>query len=307
VNHYLIAFGNATRYNNHILLGKHNNEVSDMSMRKRVLPMGWYPGTADECKRDIEGFLRGFTRPEGLWIGGVAPHAGWFFSGKAATRVVSTLASSASVDRVVVYGGHLQGGSDPIAYLEGWWETPFGPHPMDAEFAAELVAKGNAVAASRLFNDNTVEILMPLVRHFFPDTPVIAVHSPAWLGAVELGKKVSGLLKEKDLSAIYLGSADLTHYGPNYGFVPRGSGPSAVSWVKEENDKSLIDRALAMDSEGVLRDARNRHNTCSAGPIASVIAGVAEAGVRQGRLLEYYTSHDVMPDSSFVGYAAIIY
>ncbi len=278
-----------------------------MSMRKRALPRGWYPGTADECNREIDGYLQGFTPAEGTWHGGIVPHAGWYFSGRAAAKVISTLASSARADRVVLYGGHLQGASDPVMYTEDWWETPFGPQPMDGQTAGVLVSQRKAVAASRMFNDNTVEIQVPLIRRFFPDVPLIAVHAPSSMTAVNLALAVAEALAAKGLTAVYIGSADLTHYGPNYGFAPKGTGHAAVQWVKEENDRSLIDQALAMDSEGLLTDAGVKHNTCSPGPIAAVITSVARLGVKQGKLLDYYTSYDVMPDSSFVGYAAIVY
>ena len=62
-----------------------------------------------------------------------------------------------------------------------------------------------------------------------------------------------------------------------------------------------------MDSQGVLDDARLRHNTCSAGPIASVISSVSRHGKERGTILEYYTSYDVMPGSSFVGYVSLVY
>jgi MEMO1 family protein len=278
-----------------------------MTVRVRSLPQGWYPATAGECEAEIRTFLDGFTVPQGKWIGGVAPHAGWYFSGKAAARVIKTLAASGAVDRVVIYGGHLPGRGEPIAYTEDSWETPLGPLPMDAHFTQELVASREAVAAAGSFADNTVEIQLPLVRSLFGETPVIAVHSPASERALRLASAVSGLLTEKGLSAVFIGSADLTHYGPNYGFSPKGKGEAAVRWVKEENDRSLIDKALEMDAKGVLADAEERHNTCSAGPIASVVANASARNVRKGNLLDYYTSYDVMPGSSFVGYAAIVY
>jgi MEMO1 family protein len=277
-----------------------------MSRRKRTLPGGWYPTSANECERDIEGFLRGFAPPEGTWYGGVAPHAGWFFSGKAAAKVLRTLSAS-RVDRVILYGGHLGGDSIPIVYTEDSWETPLGPHLMDTNLARELVSSGEAVVAGSGFADNTVEIMLPFVKRFFPETPLMAVHSPASLQAVKLAELVDRLLREKGLRSVCIGSADLTHYGPNYGFAPKGAGQAALDWVKNENDRSLIDKALAMDAEGMLTDAGFKHNTCSAGPIASVMSSAARRGVKQGRLLEYYTSHDVMAGSSFVGYAAIVY
>lgn len=278
-----------------------------MSMRKRALPRGWYPGTADECNNEIAIFLEGFTPPQGAWHGAVVPHAGWYFSGKAAAKAISSLAASGTVDRLVLYGGHLPGTRDPIVYTEEWWETPLGPQPMDAVLAAHLVTQGKAVAASRMFSDNTVEIQLPLIKRFFPDTPLVAIHAPSSLSAVSLAHMMTELLASKGLSAAYIGSADLTHYGPNYGFAPKGVGEAAVRWVKEDNDRELVQNALAMHAESLLHDASIKHNTCSAGPIAAVIASVQSMGVTQGKLLDYYTSYDVMPDSSFVGYAAILY
>ncbi|MFH0822138.1 MAG: AmmeMemoRadiSam system protein B [Pseudomonadota bacterium] len=278
-----------------------------MAVRKRALPEGWYPASEADCRRQIRVFTEGFHVPEGRWIGGVAPHAGWYFSGKAAAKVVSTLAASWQPDRVVLYGGHLPAGRKPIAYMDDSWETPFGPQPLDTEFSRRLVETGHAAAAPRGFEDNTVEILLPFVRYFFGDVPVLAVHSPASADALSLAEAVMAELAGTSLTAVFIGSADLTHYGPNYGFSPKGSGVSAVEWVKDENDRSLIDKALELDVTGLLADADKRRNTCSAGPIASVAASTAKLGVTRGRLLDYYTSYDVMPNSSFVGYAAIIY
>jgi AmmeMemoRadiSam system protein B len=278
-----------------------------MSVRRRALPRGWYPASADECIRDITDFLKGFTPPAGMWMGGVAPHAGWHFSGKAAARVISTIAGSADPDRVVLYGGHLPGNSDPVIYTEDEWETPFGPLPIDYDLSEEIASRGEALRATQTFSDNTVEVLLPFVKYFFPKTQIIAVHAPSSSRAVQLAHAVDALLKEKGRSAVFVGSADLTHYGPNYGFSPMGTGTGAVKWVKEDNDRSLIDKALAMDARGLLEEASFRHNTCSAGPIASVVTSVSLNGVEHGNLLEYYTSYDVMPNSSFVGYAAMVF
>ena len=278
-----------------------------MKTRSRSLPRGWYPDSARECHAEIDDYLEGFNPPQGSWIGGIVPHAGWYFSGKAAARLISTISGGARPDRVVVYGGHLGGHSDPIVYTEDAWETPMGSQPMDCEFAWDLVSKGHAVEPRYGFADNTVEIQLPMIRRFFTGIPLIAVHSPASERAIQLAASVHDMLESRGLNAVYIGSADLTHYGPNYGFTPKGTGASAVRGVKEENDHSLIRKALAMDAQGLLKDAQAKHNTCSAGPIASVIECAVRKGVHEGKLLEYYTSYDMMPNSSFVGYAAIVY
>jgi AmmeMemoRadiSam system protein B len=208
---------------------------------------------------------------------------------------------------VVVFGGHLPGRNNPIVYTEDYWETPLGALALDVAFASDLVADGAAQAAYRDFADNTVEIQLPFVKHFFPDSQLIAVHAPSSEQAVQLGELVEEMLQLRGLTGVYFGSADLTHYGPNYGFVPHSTGSAAVAWVKEENDRSLIEKALIMDATGLIKDAQTKQNTCSAGPIASVIASMSLRGVHAGKLIEYYTSYDIAPSSSFVGYAAIVY
>lgn len=277
------------------------------SARSRVLPRGWYPTSANNCRERILAFVDGFQAPAGAWIGGVVPHAGWEFSGKCAARVFATLAGSVNPDRIVVYGGHLSGTAKPIIYTENHWETPLGLISMDSSSVSELVREGLVVPAPASYSDNTVEVILPFAKYFFPDTSLIAIHSPASEKAVDLGKRLAEFLAARNVRTLYVGSADLTHYGPNYGFVPMGTGPKAVSWVKAYNDKSLIEKALAMDALGVLNDARSKQNTCSPGPVASVIASTSMSGAVRGTLLEYYTSYDVAPGSSFVGYVSIVY
>lgn len=278
-----------------------------MKIRKRALPVGWYPEDSAQSTQEIDSFIRGFNPPLGPWIGGVAPHAGWAYSGKAAARAILTLSRSDPIDRVVILGGHLSGSHHPIFYSEEAWETPFGPLTIDTDLTSELFAGNTALRAPAQFADNTVEVQLPFVRYFFGDIPIIVGHSPASMEALQLTSRIQNLLHARKLRAVFLGSADLTHYGPNYGFSPKGSGSAAVEWVKKENDKALLDKAMAMDAEGIIRDSDTRRNTCSAGPIASVVAAARAVGVSKGTLLDYYTSHDVMPSSSFVGYAALVF
>ena len=60
-----------------------------MGIRERMLPPGWYPSSASGCRTEIEQFVAGVAPlPAGVQVlGGIVPHAGWYFSGKAAARV----------------------------------------------------------------------------------------------------------------------------------------------------------------------------------------------------------------------------
>ena len=71
--------------------------------------------------------------------------------------------------------------------------------------------------------------------------------------------------------------------------------------------KGLFDRALKMDTEGLLKHAQKNDSACSAGAAASAIATCKALGAEQGVLIDYYTSYDILPDESFVGYAGILF
>jgi hypothetical protein len=104
-----------------------------------------------------------------------------------------------------------------------------------------------------------------------------------------------------------VGSTDLTHYGYNYGFLPKGTGEQALEWVKTVNDRRVVGLMVEMDDEQVINEALNNANACCSGAAAAAIAAARELGARKGKIIKYATSYDVHPDSSFVGYVGIVF
>jgi len=102
------------------------------------------------------------------------------------------------------------------------------------------------------------------------------------------------------------GSTDLTHYGPNYGWAPQGVGPEAVKWVREVNDQRFLSEVLKLDGTGLLRAAQEDQSACSAGGAAAAVAAARKLGAQKAVLQYYYTSYEIMPGDSFVGYAGIL-
>jgi hypothetical protein len=240
-------------------------------------------------------------------FGGIVPHAGWFFSGRLAARVFHVLKSKRKVEVVVLYGGHLGTNEVPKIVMEESCETPFGEIEIHKGFSEKLMKRIDLKRESPSSGDNTVEVQLAMVKYFFPDAKMVAVRSPLSNVATELGKEVAEVAKGEGISILAIGSTDLTHYGPNYGYVAKGLGPPSVEWVKEVNDQRFIIEALRMNPEGLLRDAAENGSACSAGAAASAVTTCKTLGAEKGMLLEYYTSYDIMPDASFVGYAGIVY
>jgi len=281
-----------------------------MDRRKRILPRGWYPVDGKECKKELESYLEGWA-PSQLQLtkglGGIVPHAGWYFSGRLAARVFYTLKLNSKVDVVVLYGGHLTTEDLPQIVTEEACETPFGDMEIHTSFAKKLMKSIEMIKESPTSADNTIEVQLTMVKYFFSDAKLVAIRSPLSLKAETLGKEVARIARRDGISIVAIGSTDLTHYGPNYGFSRKGVGSASVEWVKKENDKGFIDRALRMDAEGLLKHAMENDSACSAGAALSAMATCKALGSEKGILLDYYTSYDIMPDDSFVGYAGILY
>jgi AmmeMemoRadiSam system protein B len=89
--------------------------------------------------------------------------------------------------------------------------------------------------------------------------------------------------------------------------MPQGSGKKALDWVRQENDRRLIDALLAMAPQQVIAEGLEHLNACCAGAAAATLAGVRQMGARHARLVEYATSYDVSPGDSFVGYAGVVF
>lgn len=277
-----------------------------MRTRERMLPIGWYPASAAACKAEIEKFTAGTAPlPPGTTVcGGIVPHAGWYFSGKAAARVFYLAAKAMQPQVVCIFGGHLGGNSPPLLVADDAWETPLGDLPLATEFYAPLAKR--LTLREEYPGDNTIEVQIPFIKYFFPNAKALAVRSPHSDTAIKLGQAVVEVAKELKVSLLAFGSTDLTHYGPNYGFAPKGYGPEAVKWVKEVNDKKFIDEALKLDGAGMLKTAAQDQSACSAGGAVAAVAAAKASGARKAKLVDYYTSYDVMPGDSFVGYAGIV-
>jgi MEMO1 family protein len=277
-----------------------------MRTRDRMLPVGWYPASPSACKAEIDHFIAGTKPlPAGTKVyGGIVPHAGWHFSGKAAARVFYLAAQLGQPQVVCVFGGHLGGNSPPLLVADDAWETPLGDLSLATEFYQPLAKR--LTLREEYPGDNTIEVQLPFVKYFFPQAKVLALRSPHSATAVELGKAVAAVARELKVSILAFGSTDLTHYGPNYGFAPKGYGPEAVKWVKDVNDQKFIGQALKLDGAGMLKTAAQDQSACSAGGAVAAVAAAQAAGATQAALIDYYTSYDIMPGDSFVGYAGIV-
>ena len=221
-------------------------------------------------------------------------------------EVVGRLKSDA--ETVVVLGGHNSSGSPFIRYDGDAWDLPTGLFGRDSEFAEAVEAAlpdGFDVRSERSA-DNTVEVIMPMAAAMRPDALWAAWRIPSDERAARFGE----ILAETSLSfgrkIAVVGSTDLTHYGPNYGFMPPESRDDPAEWVRER-DMAFLNALLSGEAGKALDLAAGQMSACSAGAAVAAMSFAASSGCPDGRLLEYATSRDLHPSSSFVGYGALVW
>jgi len=282
-----------------------------MGIKRADFIGSWYPGTKKECVRTIEKYLKTIPEPSVRYdgLGGIVPHAGWFFSGPTAVTVYHGIKKKKNPELLFVFGMHLPPGGSNYLFVDDGIETPLGNLMVSAEAVKMMKELFDFVYedSASYIRDNTREMQLPMLKYFFPDAKVVSIGVSPGSGAVKIGECAATVSRTLGLQACFIGSTDLTHYGPNYGFTPQGVGPESVEWVKNKNDRQVIDAFLNADPFEVLRQAESYHNACCPGGAAAAIAAVRDMGVERGALLQYTTSYDVQPDYSFVGYAGVVY
>jgi AmmeMemoRadiSam system protein B len=278
-----------------------------MNLRKRVLPPGWYPQSAGEIRQFLEQIPQNGDKKGA--VAALAPHAGWYYSGHIAARALSALRTGA--DTVIVIGGHLAAGTPPLFAEEDGVSTPLGDLEIDREFRdalwKELGGRPDRYA------DNTVEVLLPMVKHYFPLSRVIWMRLSAEIQSYGAGAIIAETGASLKRQFVLIGSTDLTHYGLNYDFTPHGTGRKALEWVKTENDAAFIQAVASGDGEKTLRRASADQSSCSAGAVLACMGYAHSRKASRAALLSYSTSADVRESSSgeddvpdsFVGYAAM--
>jgi MEMO1 family protein len=283
-----------------------------MQTRKAMFSGSWYPGGKNQCLESIESFLKhappppaGITQPSG----GIVPHAGWYFSGELACRVIHTLKGGDSVDMVMIFGMHLPAGDDRYLMKEGAWDTPLGPIEIDAAVAGELSRRFGFILETdqRFTPDNTIELQLPFIKFFFPNATLVPLGLPPTPDSLVIAETAVSIARAHGRTIRVLGSTDLTHYGPNYGFTPKGSGAAAVSWVKEVNDHQIVEAIMSMDPNRVMQEASKNANACCPGAVASALCAAKAWGATQATLMGYTTSYDKSPGDSLVGYTGICF
>jgi hypothetical protein len=290
-----------------------------MRTRTPIVAGQFYPAGREQCLEEIRQCLAARPVPEALppaIVGGIVPHAGWTFSGELAALVFAAVKKRHdAVATFVIYGtAHSYFHALPAVDDSDAWQTPLGVVQLDKDLCAALLDSGVVVANEGAHRqEHSIEVQVPFIQHLFPEARIVPILVPPVESAIPLGEAADSLPRGTSRRIVYIGSTDLTHYGPRYGFTPMGRGPDAYQWASSVNDRQFIDLAVALDAERLLAGAIEKGNACGPGAAAAVVAAARQLGVTRGQLLAYTTSNEVMQAKmgatarDSVGYAAVVF
>jgi AmmeMemoRadiSam system protein B len=291
-----------------------------MRTRKAVVAGQFYPGQHDSCIDEINECLDAMTLSEPLpetIAAGIVPHAGWTFSGSVAALVFSAIRQQHDkVHTFVIFGAaHSYLGAAPAVCESGVWQTPLGDVFIDEELAEAVLNAGPAVSEPGAhLSEHSIEVQVPFIQYLFPGAKILPIVVPPVEQATTLGANIATIISGLDSKRIIcLASTDLTHYGPRYGFVPKGTGQKAIEWAHNVNDKEFIDLALQLEPADMLASAATNGNACGPGAAAAAVSAAKNLGCERGLLLAQTSSGEVMLEkmgttsSESVGYAAIVF
>lgn len=291
-----------------------------MEKLKMAFAGSWYPATASECQPFIHQFLK---EKQGVltgdFAGGIVPHAGWYYSGSIACRVIASLKSGSKwpdqkidtqkIDTIVLFGGHMHPQSDPFVLSSGSIETPFGPLEVDQELVENFAGKINLEkkTPAKFPDENTFELQNPFIKYFFPNAKIVVCAVSPNDTAITIGETVARTALEIGKNIRVIGSTDMTHYGPNFGLITAGKGKEAVKWVEKHNDRKVIDAMIKMDEAQIIELGLSHKSMCCPGAAAATVAACKIIGAAKALELDYATSFEKSESDSFVGYSGVLY
>ena len=283
----------------------------------------FYPADEASCRQEAKDAFSAAPSdeiPSPRALGGIAPHAGWAFSGPLAAGTIRALIDpDAPPTTVILFGADHVG---RVNRGEVWtgraWRTPLGDVEIDTELAAELLER----VGPRLLRSNpaaheqehSIEVQVPLLAFWAPGTKIVPIAMPPDPLSIEAGEKIGDVLADRPGRVVLLGSSDLTHIGGHFGPPPDAT--LAAEPYARKNDRRMLDRIEALDATAVLTEAAAHHNACGPGAIAATIAATKKLGATPAttKTLHYTNSAEILRhqyptdrDDATVGYASVVF
>ena len=281
-----------------------HTDPDDNPVRPPAVAGSWYPDAGEPLRAAVAAHLAAVPATDTLpgdIVALIAPHAGLVYSGPVAAHAYQAVAGRVYDVAVLVGPSHHVGFDGVALYPRGAFDTPFGPVPVAAGVADQLMrASCIRTHPTAHVREHSLEMQLPFLCHVLPRTPIV----PLVIGSQERGTILALAEALADtlagLTPLIVASTDLSHYFT----AERAALLDAV----------VIDHVTRFDADGLQAEyerypphERGRCVACGGGAAIAVMKAAASLGARDARVLCHANSGDVSGDkSAVVGYLAAV-
>ncbi len=299
---------------------------------RKPIAIGFYPPGKAALRESVQDcFLDDYglgkipkvhSQRKGHIFAGVAPHAGYVYSGPVASHIYGIIAEDGFPETFIIIGpkhGYMHFNGAAIM-TKGAWETPLGECTIDSKLGSAIIEHGQRVSPPCIveseeahMEEHSLEVQLPFLQFLSETKPVqfvpLVISTPNFKACQCVGKAIAEAIEQTNRDAIIIASTDFTHYGAQfYNYAPAGSGPieKVTKWVYD-TDADLISKIEKLDASTLLNTVIEKHRTmCGSSAVAAMLVAAQLLGATKGKLLKYATSYDVRGSSdAIVGYGAI--
>ena len=222
-------------------------------------------------------------------IGGVAPHAGYAYSGMVAAHLYGRLAEDGLPEAFIIIGPNHTGRGSGLAVTVQDFETPLGVAKVDTDLAKALRKDLVDLDDEAHKGEHSIEVQLPFLQYLSPSVRFVPICMgfQDYEAATGLGKTIKSAVKGRDV--VVIASTDMSHY------VPKD--------LAKKKDSMALDAIKAMDSKRLYEVVRDEDiSMCGYGPVIATMTACAGG---KAEVLKYASSGDVQPMRDVVGYASV--
>ncbi len=268
-------------------------------MRAPAVAGMFYEGDGARLRAQIEGCFLGALGPGKLpkvqkgkrsILGGMAPHAGYMYSGMVAAHLYGRIAEDGLPDAFIIIGPNHSGRGSGLAVSLQDFETPLGVAKVDKDLAKALRKDLVDLDDEAHRHEHSIEVQLPFLQYLSPEIKFVPVCMmfQDFDAAVSLGKVIASAIRGKDV--VVIASTDMSHY------VPKD--------LAKKKDSMALDAVRAMDARGLYDVVRDQDiSMCGYGPVIATMTACAGG---RATVLKYSSSGDVHPMREVVGYASAV-
>lgn len=203
----------------------------------------FYPSDPAELKKLINSFgSKNRTIVKEKVIACILPHAGYIYSGKVASEVLSSIEVAQTC---LIIGPNHSGYGEPSSISrEGEWKTPFGNLKINTALADELIKNSMYLVddPTAHANEHSVEVELPLIQELarkdFTFVPMVL----AWAGDLvykDIAESIAKSIKTLKKDVTIIASSDMTHYESQNSAAHKDE--EAIKAILKLNESELLE------------------------------------------------------------------